>query len=132
MGGGSYPSAEKQSVYSTAPADRAICEGILSKIYPPFFVYFDGRVRGLISKNFNAEYSFVFSDSKGRLCVLDITIKDKTFCFIGIYGPNATSELPDIFWRIEPFAMKSRRIIFAGDLNAVHDPNVDRVVVVGG
>ena len=65
---------------------------ILSKDYLAFSGYFDGRSRGvtwLISK-----CPFVLSDLARRLCVLDVTIKDKAFRLIGVIGPNGNSELP--------------------------------------
>ena len=39
----------------------------------------------------DATCALVLSDPAGRLCVLDVTIKDKAFRLIGVYGPNATS-----------------------------------------
>ena len=59
----------------------------------------------------------------GRLCVLEVTIKDKAFRLIGVYGSNATRELPGFFRRIEPYVIPSKRVIFVGDWNAVLDPN---------
>ena len=109
--------------------DSHFHESILSRVYEPFSAYFDGRARGvswLINRNLKATCSLVFSDPAGRLCVLDATIKDKAFRFIGVYGPNVTSELPEFFQRIEPFMTSSRRLILAGDWNAVLDPMIDR------
>ncbi len=39
--------------------------------------------------------------------MVDVTIKDKAFRLIGVYGPNATSELPAFFRRIEPYVSPS-------------------------
>ena len=57
-------------------------------------------------------------------CVLDVTIKDKAFRLIGVYGPNVTSELPAFSRRIEPYVVPSKRVILVGDWNAVLDPNL--------
>ena len=65
-------------------------------------------------------------NAKGRFCVLDVTIKDKVFRLIGIYGPCATSELPDFFQHINPFKTSSKQIILVVDWKAVLDPNLDR------
>ena len=109
--------------------DSNFRESILSRVYEPFSAYFDGRARGvswLICRGLSASCSLVFSDPEGRLCVLDATIKGRAFRFIGVYGPNANSELPDFFRRIEPFMTSSRRLVLAGDWNAVLDPKIDR------
>ena len=94
-----------------------------------FSAYFDGRSRGvpwLISRHLVATCALVLWDPAGRLCVLDVTLKDKAFQLIGIYGPNATSELPVLFRRIEPYVIPSKQVILVGDWKAVLDPNLDR------
>jgi len=109
--------------------DSNFRESILSEVYEPFSACFDGRSRGvswLFSRNLHASCSLVFSDPTGRLCVVDATIEGRAFRFIGVYGPNATSELPDFFRRIEPYVTSSRRVVLTGDWNAVLDPRVDR------
>ena len=70
--------------------------------------------------------ALVLSDLVGRLCVLDVTIKDKAFWLIEVYGPNAISKLPAFFRRIDPYVIPSKRVILAGDWNTVLDPNLDR------
>ena len=97
--------------------------------------YFDGRSRGvtwLINRRLDAQCALVLSDSSGRLCVLDVTIKDKAFRLIVVYGPNATSELPAFFRHIEPYVTPSKRVILVGDWNAVLDPNLDRGAISAG
>ena len=109
--------------------DSNFHEDILSKDYLSFSAYFDGRSRGvtwLVSRRLVATCALVLSDPAGRLCVLDVTIKDKAFWLIGVYGPNATSELPAFFRRIEPYVIPSKRVILVGDWNAVLDPNLNR------
>ena len=94
-----------------------------------FSAYFDSRSRGVtwqVSRRLVATCALVLSDPAGRLCVLDVTIKDNAFRLIGVYGPNASSELPAFFWRIEPYVIPSKRVILVGDWNAVLDPNLDR------
>ena len=89
--------------------------------------YFDGSSRGvtwLVSRRLDATCALVLSDPAGRLCVLDVTIKDKAFRLIGVLGPNATSELPAFFRRIKPYVIPSKRVILVGDWNAVLDPNL--------
>ena len=115
--------------------DSNFHEGVLSKDYLSFSAYFDGRSRGvtwLISRRLDASCALVLSDLAGRLCVLDVTIKDKAFRLIGVYGPNATSELPAFFRRIEPYVVPSKRVILVGDWNAVLDPNLDRGAISAG
>ena len=109
--------------------DSNFYEGILAKDYLSFSACFDSRSRGvtwLVSRRLDASCTLVLSDPAGRLCVLDVTIKDKAFRLIGVYGPNATSELPAFFRRIEPYVVPSKRVILVGDWNAVLDPNLDR------
>ena len=83
--------------------DSNFHEGILSRNYLSFSAYFDGRYRGvtwLISRHLDATYALVLSDPADRLCILDVTIKDKAFRLIGVYGPNAACDLPSFFQRI--------------------------------
>ena len=115
--------------------DSNFHEDILSKDYLSFSAYFDGRSRGvtwLISRRLDATCALVLSDPAGRLCVVDVTIKDKAFRLIGVYGPNATSELPAFFRRIEPYVIPSKWVILVGDWNAVLDPNLDRGAISAG
>ena len=103
-------------------------ESILSRDNLSFSAYFDGRSRGvplLVSRRLVATCALILSDPAGRLCVLDVTIKDKEFQLTGIYGPNATCELPAFFRRIEPYVIPSKRVIFVGDGNAVIDSNLN-------
>ena len=100
-----------------------------------FSAYFDGRSRGvtwLISRRLDATCALVLSDLAGSLCVLAVTIKDKAFRLIGVYGPNATSELPAFSRRIEPYVVLSKRVILVGDWNAVLHPNLDRGAISAG
>ena len=76
--------------------------------------------------------ALVLSDPAGKLCVLDVTIKGKAFRLIGVYGPNATSELPAFFWCIELYVIPSKRVILVGDWNAVLDPNLERGAISAG
>ena len=60
--------------------DSNFHEDILSKDYLSFSAYFDGRSRGvtwLISRRLDDTCALVLSDPAGRLCVVDVTIKDK-------------------------------------------------------
>ena len=63
---------------------------------------------------------------------MDVTIKDKAFRQTRVYRPNANSELPAFFRRIEPYVIPSKRVILAGDWNAVFDPNLDRGTISVG
>ena len=89
-------------------------------------------VTWLVSRCLVTTCALVLSDPAGRLCVQDITIKDKAFRLIGVYGPNAISELPAIFRCIEPFMIPSKWVILVGDWNAVLDPNLDRGAINAG
>ena len=94
--------------------DSNFYEDILARDYLSFSAYFDSHSRGvtwLIS--LVATCALVLSDPVGRLYVLDVTIKDKALRLIGVYGPNATSELPAFFRRIEPYVIPSN---FSGRL----------------
>ena len=111
--------------------DSNFHESILSRDYLSFSAYFDDRSRSvtwLISRCLDATCALVLSDPVGRLCILDVTIKDKAFRLI---GPNVTSELPAFFRRIEPY-VPSKRVILVGDWNAVLDPNLDRGAITVG
>ena len=115
--------------------DSNFHEGILARDYLSFSACFDSRSRGvtwLVSRRLDASCALVLSDPAGRLCVLDVTIKDKAFRLIGVYGPNTTSELPAFFRRIEPYVVPSKRVILVGDWNAVLDPNLDRGATSAG
>ena len=115
--------------------DSNFHESILSRDNLSFSAYFDSRSRGvtwLISRHLDAMSALVLSDPVGRLCVLDVTIKDKAFRLIGVYGPNATSELPAFFRHIEPYVIPSKWVILVGDWNAVLDPNLDRRAISAG
>ena len=115
--------------------DSNFYEGILARDYLSFSACFDSRSRGvtwLVSRRLDASCALVLSDPAGRLCVLDVTIKGKVFRLIGVYGPNATSELPAFFRRIEPYVVPSKRVILVGDWNAVLDPNLDRGATSAG
>ena len=109
--------------------DSNFHEDILSKDYLSFSAYFECRSRSvtwLVSIHLVATCALVLSDPAGRLCVLDVTIKDKAFQLIGVYGPNATSELSAFIWRIKPYVIPSKWVILVGDWNTVLDPNLDR------
>ena len=115
--------------------DSNFHESILSRDYLSFSAYFDGRSRGvtwLISRRLDATCALVLLDLAGRLCVLDVTIKDKAFQLIGVYGHNATSELPAFFRRIQLYVVPSKQVILVGDWNAFLDPNLDRGAISAG
>ena len=66
------------------------------------------------------------SDPASKHSFLYVTIKDKDFRFIGVYGPNIHSKLPYFFRRIKPFVTSSRRTVLVRDWNIVLDPNLNR------
>ena len=70
--------------------------------------------------------------SGGQIYILDVTIKDKTFRLIRVYGPNASNELPAFFRHIGPYVIPSKAVILVGDWNAVLDPNLDRGATSAG
>ena len=94
--------------------DSNFHESILSRDYLSIPAYFDGRSRGitrLISRRLDATCALVLSDPVGRLCILDVIIKDKAFRQIGGYVPNVNSELPAFVQRTEPYVVPSKRVI---------------------
>ena len=70
--------------------------------------------------------TLVLSNTAGRFCILDITIKEKMFRLIGVNWPNATREFPNFFRRIELYVTPSKQVILVGDWSAVLDPNLDK------
>ena len=98
-----------------------------------FSAYFDGHSSGvtwLVSRRLIA--TCVLSYLAGQLCVLGVTITDKAFRLIGVYGSNASNELPTFFRRIGPYVIPSKRVILVGDWNAVLDPNLGRGAISAG
>ena len=74
--------------------------------------------------------ALVLADLTRKLRILDVAIKNKAFQLIGVYGPNAISELPDFFRSRVPYVTSSRWVILVGDWNAFLDPNlIDGVLV---
>lgn len=65
-----------------------------------YSAYYNGCSRGvslLVSHSLKVAYVLVFVDPVGRLCILNVTIKHKAFCFIGVYTPNDSKEWSDVF-----------------------------------
>lgn len=58
---------------------------------------------------------------------MDVSIKDKSLRHIGVYTPNGRSQRPDFFRAASRCLTISGRVILTGDLNAVLDPEVDRI-----
>lgn len=58
--------------------------------------------------------------------MVDTTIKNQTFCFIGIYASNISREGAALLRRIDSCPMASRRVILAGDLNAPLDLDINQ------
>ena len=109
--------------------DSNFHESILLKDYFAFPAYFDGRSRDVnwvIGRHQITTCALVHSDPTGRLYILDVTIKDKVFRLIGVYGPNISNELTAFFRSIGPYEIPSKRVVFMGYRNAVLYPNLDR------
>ena len=101
-------------------------EVILLRDYLSFWAYFDGHSRGvtwLINRRLISMCTLVLSDPASRLCILDVTTKDKAFRLLWLYGSDAVRELPTLFRRIEPYMTSSRRVILVSHWNVVLDPN---------
>ena len=102
---------------------------IRSNNYIAFSAYFDGRSRGvpwLVSRRLVTMCTLIFSDPADRLGVLDVTIKNKAFQLIGVYGPMLVVSFLT-------FSGASGRTWYhwngcnlIGDWNTVLDPNLDR------
>lgn len=78
-----------------------------------------------MSRSVDAVCALVFTDPVDRLCVLDITIKNKALHLIRAYMPSDHAGYPDLFWQIELFLMTSHAVVLAGDGNAVLDADID-------
>lgn len=74
----------------------------------------------------NVVGAIVFADLVCRICLLDVTIKDKFIRFISVYASNDHEKLPDLFRPIEPLLTMSRRVVLAGECHAVFEPYIDR------
>ena len=88
--------------------DSNFRQGILSNVYKPYSVYFEGRARGvswLINRNLNATSSFVFSDPVGKLCV-------ERYHLWAQFHQGASW----LFRCIEPFVTLSRQVCCSGRL----------------
>ena len=72
-------------------------ESILPKVYEPLLAYFNARVTRLMSRNLKDICSLIVSDLVGRLCVLDVTIKNAAFHLIEVYDSHTNSEFADVF-----------------------------------
>lgn len=67
-----------------------------------------------------------------RLCMLDAIIKDVALRLIGIYAPKDTMQRrPDLFQRNEPNLKTFRRVVLAGNWNAVLDYDLDCMRKIG-
>lgn len=53
-----------------------------------------------------SEFTLVFANPSDRICVLNVVIKNKSLCLIGLYATNDHVERP-IFRYLEPFLMTS-------------------------
>lgn len=106
-------------------------QGVLLRDFQLYSAHYDTHARGvtwLVKRTLDASCDPIYADPEGRLLVLDVTVKDVAFRFIGVYAPNNHAELVSFFRRIEPFMNSSRRLVLAGDWNAVLDPELDRGV----
>lgn len=74
----------------------------------------------------NVVGAIVFADLVCRICLLDVKIKDKFLRFISVYASNDHEKMPDLFRPIDPLLTTSRRVVLAGQCNAVFDPYIDR------
>lgn len=71
-------------------------EYILSKRFVLYSVYSDESLRG-VSWLVMAVCALFFADLVGKLFMLNVTIKDKPLCLIGLSAPNDHAEWPDLF-----------------------------------
>lgn len=74
-------------------------ESILSKRFLVCSPCFDGRskcVSQLASYSFNAACALFFADATGSLCILGVSIKDKSHRPIGIYTLNDYTDRTDL------------------------------------
>lgn len=75
----------------------------------------------------NAAFALVFADPADRLCVLNITRKDKALRLVGFYAPSESVKRLDLFRRIELFLIKSGSVVLTDDWNSVLDRDIERI-----
>ena len=96
--------------------------------YECYFSSYNTQARGvaiLLNNNFEYNLHNVIKDENGNLLILDITLKNKRFSLINIYGPN--KDTPTFFEEIRKYMSESvhESAILMGDYNLVLDPQID-------
>ena len=94
--------------------DSNLREGILTRDYLSFSAFLTVvlGVTWLISKLLISRCTLVLSNPTGRICILDVTIKKRVVCLIGVYGPNVVSELSAFFGCVVTRVTSLRQVIF--------------------
>ena len=100
--------------------------------YECYFSSYNTQARGvaiLLNNNFEYNLHNVIKDENGNLLILDITLKNKTFSLINIYGPN--KDTPTFFEEIRKYMSESvhESAILMGDYNLVLDPEIDTKII---
>jgi len=84
----------------------------------------------LISKFFlNYCASLVYSDSDGRIIIVDLTIENKTFRLINIYAPTVPGDRVAWLNTLTPWLQNTsnKQIIWGGDFNYVENTRLDKI-----
>ena len=89
------------------------------------------RVSLLIGRSPNADVNLVLADDRGWLAgwliVADVAVKSFEFQVDAVYEPNIAEERVSLFRRLAPFFDDSKRIVLAGEWNAILAPKIERV-----
>ena len=78
----------------------------------------------LFNNNFEYKPHNVQQDDDGNKLIVEISIQEKTFSLINIYGPNRGT--PELFENINRLIHQNEsNVILAGDFNLVLNPDID-------
>ena len=71
----------------------------------------------LINTNIIEKSNLIYSDNKGRILIIDITVNNSTFRIINIYANNCEKERKEMFYKLGRWI--NNRTIIIGDFNTV-------------
>lgn len=97
--------------------------------FEAYFSSYRSNARGVaifFKNNFEFKVNDAFSDINGNSLMLDVTIENKQYLLVNIYGPNEDNPqfYKDIGKKIETVS-NNHYIIMGGDFNMVMDKNLD-------
>ena len=96
--------------------------------YNAFFASHTSNSRGvaiLFNNTFQFNLKSTICDPEGRYIFLDISINDKSYSILNVYGPN--NDEPNFFelLKIKLEQVNNENIIIGGDFNVVQDYDID-------